>query len=735
MSYIRSSQTPWRHFLLLLAVAAGYFVLARVSLFLSFQTTNVTPVWPPSGFAFAIILIFGYRIAPAIFIGAFAVNVLVFQLNNAAPLSTALWVSFIISIGNMGEALAGYYLLREVVPGVKDNNYFKKTNHIFRFSLTAIVMCLVSSVIGSTAILLGNIITSNHYPIAWLTWWLGDLSGILLVTPFILLWRNYLQTRSATSGLGEKRTGIRIETIALFILTALASGIVFHNWFFTVFIFKWAYWVIPVLVWAAVRFDQHETVTAMLFCSAIAVWGTLTGGGPFSARDTSAIALNDSLLILQAFVCIIVITTLTLNASVNERKQTEAALRDMGNQLEQRVTMRTAELTEAAEKIEIVNRRLTEAQRLAHIGHWEWDILNNRITWSDELFRIFGLTPQTFEASYENYLRYIHPDERDHVNKIVQDAYSDHQPFTFYHRIVRPGGSIRILHGRGEVMVNDKNETVSMTGTAQDVTEIKQAEQEIKQLAENLLHYNTQLEQTNKELESFTFVASHDLQEPLRKIRTFLNLIAEKESAVLSDIGKDYMLRTFNAAERMQQLINDLLIYSRTTGSPEHFQKTDLNLILQKVTTELKEVIEEKKARIDAGALPALHVIPFQFQQLFTNIISNSLKFSKQDVPPHIVITTVKEPEISKEYFKNSTTKKYYSVSISDNGIGFETKYNEKIFNLFQRLHSRNEYSGTGIGLSICKKIIENHGGFITASGEPDKGATFTIYIPEGESS
>jgi PAS domain S-box-containing protein len=720
------SKKFWNRSLLLIAVAAGYFVLARVSLLLSYQSSNATPVWPPSGFAFAMLLIFGYRIAPAILVGAFAANVVVFQLNNAAGLSTALWVSFLISIGNMGESLAGYYLLRKIMPDVTDNNYFKKTGHIFLFFFIAMTISLISSLVGSTSVFLGGIIEASHFSIAWITWWLGDVSGILLITPLILVWRNFFLMRKASPGIYQKQATIRVEIIALCGLTVLASGVVFDNWFFEHFMFQWAFWIIPFLVWASIRSEQHEAVTAIVLCSSIAVLGTLNGGGPFSPRNASDIALNESLLILQSFVCIIVITTLILNASVKEQKQTAAAIRELGNQLEERVTLRTAELREAAKEIEIINKRLTEAQRLAHIGNWEWDIQSNRVSWSDELFNIFGLTPQTFEASYENYLQNIHPDEREQVNKIIQDAYTTHQPYSFYHRIVRPDGRIRMLHGRGEVIVNEKNEPVSMTGTAQDVTEIKQAEEEIKQLADDLIRYNKQLEQTNKELESFTFVASHDLQEPLRKIRTFLSLIAEKEATLISDTSKDYLKRTFNAAERMQELINDLLVYSRTTGSPEHFQKTDLNKILEKVTMELKEVIEEKSARIESAPLPELNVIPFQLQQLFTNLLSNSLKFSKPGVPPQIRISTA-----TVHTGKGDDGKKYYGLSISDNGIGFETKYNEKIFDLFQRLHSREEYSGTGIGLSICKRIAENHGGFITASSEPGKGAVFTIYLQD----
>jgi PAS domain S-box-containing protein len=833
------SHARLRYFLLMVAVAAGYFILARASLLLSFQFSNATPVWPPSGFAFALLLLFGYRLAPGVLAGAFAANVFVFLSNHTADLPTALWVSLIISLGNTAEALAGCYLLKKMVPS-ESNNYFSKTNHIFHFVLTAFVMSLVSSITGTAAILLGGIITAGNYFTAWLTWWLGDVSGILLITSFILIWTNYFRSLPGNTDHSLNRKKI-IELIAFFLLVLAISGVVFDNWLFTLFIFRWAFWVIPIVVWAAIRFNQHETVTAILLCSAIAIWGTVNGHGPFST-----LSLNQSLLITQSYISIIVITTLTLNASVSVQRQTETALRDMTGQLEIRVKERLAELEErnhfietlfdsvedlmavfdtgcnylsvnkriedvyklnrediigknilelfpsvkesgmydnlrkaiggetvhnlayrsvianryfenffiplknnkeevygvlvighdntivmeAAEKIEAVNKKLTEAQRLAHIGSWQWDIAANRITWSDELFRIYGLTPREFEASYENYLRYIHPDERAYVNKTVQKAYADHQPFDFYHRIVRPNGDVRILHGRGEIFINEKKEPVSMAGTTQDVTEIKQAEEEIKQMADELMRYNKELERSNKELESFTFVASHDLQEPLRKIQTFLNLINEKEQEVLSDTSKTYLRRTINAAGQMQQLIIDLLAWSRTTGSGEHFKKTNLNAILQHVKNELKEIIEVKKARIESTELPELNGIPFQFQQFFTNMISNSLKFSKPDVSPHIFISSEIVDGQDLKNLNGNTHKKYHRISFTDNGIGFETKFNDKIFDLFQRLHSKNEYSGTGIGLSICKKIIENHQGIITAHGEQGKGATFIIYLP-----
>ena len=846
MSESKINKNTLHHSLLLFQIAAAYFILARVSLLLSFQASNATSVWPPSGFAFALMLHYGNRIAPAILAGAFIANVVVFQLNNAADLLTTISVSLMIGIGNTAEALTGRWLLRKIVPGVSDNNYFNKVNPIFRFLLVVIVMCLVSSIIGTTAVYSGSIIDSSQYLTAWLTWWLGDVSGILLFTPAILIWIAFLRNSEVTHSKGYR---VKMETILFFALVILASGIVFDNWIFKLGIFRWSFWIFPVVVWAGIRFKQHETVAALVICSVISILGTVSGHGTFSGIPVgeAGVNLNESLLALQSFICIVTVSALALNASVNERKQTEAKLRELSNELEKRVAERTGELKErhrfietlfdsvedlmavldkdgnyisvnkkveevyhlkrediigrkisdifpslknsdmldylqraiggetvhniayrspvtgkyyenfyiplrnerqeiygvlvighdntaimqAAEKIETVNTKLTEAQRLAHIGNWEWDIKGDKITWSDELYRIFGLVPGEFEASFQNYLRYIHPEERDNVNKLIQDALINHQPFNFYHRVVRPDGSVRILHGRGEVSLNQAGQPMSMAGTAQDVTEIKLAENEIRKITDELIRYNKELEQTNKALESFTFVASHDLQEPVRKIRTFLNLISEKETANLSEKSRDYMNRTIRAAAQMQQLIHDLLLYSRTTSSSVHFKRTDLNIILRDVTIELKEIIEEKHASVVADRLPELEVIPFQLHQFFMNMISNSLKFSAAGKKPVIHIKADIADKESIELNNGHGNKKYHRITISDNGIGFDARYDEKIFDLFQRLHSKHKYSGTGIGLAICKKIIENHDGFITAHGEPDKGATFIIYLPE----
>jgi len=249
-----------------------------------------------------------------------------------------------------------------------------------------------------------------------------------------------------------------------------------------------------------------------------------------------------------------------------------------------------------------------------------------------------------------------------------------------------------------------------------------QGEEKEKRAAELIL--------ANKELEAFTYVSSHDLQEPLRKIRTMAGRILEKENQNLSESGKMYFHLMQNAAERMQKLIQDLLAFSRLSMADRKFETTDLNIIIEEVKKELKDVIAEKNAVIEITEICDVKIIPFQFRQLMQNIISNALKFSKPNIPPHIKISSVNKT-FSKINEVNLTSDKEYShISISDNGIGFEKEFAEKIFEVFQKLHGKEEYAGTGIGLAIVKKIIDNHKGIVTATSSLNNGASFNMYIP-----
>jgi PAS domain S-box-containing protein len=257
-----------------------------------------------------------------------------------------------------------------------------------------------------------------------------------------------------------------------------------------------------------------------------------------------------------------------------------------------------------------------------------------------------------------------------------------------------------------------------------DITDIKKAQQSLEIKV-------SELNRSNSELEQFAYVASHDLQEPLRKIRAFGDRLQSKYSSQLPVEGIDYINRMQNASERMQTLIDDLLTFSRISRPTEEFKEVNLTDIIKGVLSDLEFTIEQKNARVTVAGNITFRVIPSQMRQLFQNLISNSLKFTKDGIKPEVNISISK---INGDVYLNSEinlgNKEYCHIELRDNGIGFNNEYAEKIFTLFQRLHTRNEYEGTGIGLAVCKKIVENHNGLIEAKGTEGAGALFNIFIP-----
>ena len=263
-----------------------------------------------------------------------------------------------------------------------------------------------------------------------------------------------------------------------------------------------------------------------------------------------------------------------------------------------------------------------------------------------------------------------------------------------------------------------------------DLTDKKKNEQIILEYQKDLESKNNELVQRNADLASFAYIASHDLQEPLRKIQTFSARILDKDFDTMSEKGKDHFRRMQVAAKRMQDLIEDLLTYSRTNLVDRKFESVDLNEVIEEVKSDLKEDLMQKNAIIDTNLTGRINVIPFQFRQLLTNLINNSLKFSMPAQSPHITINSEITHGVKSRGEILLPERKYFVIRVTDNGIGFEQQYSDKIFDLFQRLHGKGDYQGTGIGLAIVKKIVENHNGIVTAEGKVGKGATFSVYIP-----
>ncbi|MES2386974.1 MAG: CHASE3 domain-containing protein [Bacteroidota bacterium] len=284
--------------------------------------------------------------------------------------------------------------------------------------------------------------------------------------------------------------------------------------------------------------------------------------------------------------------------------------------------------------------------------------------------------------------------------------------------LIKPGKKSNWLHVSA-VKLED-----GFTVTFDDITELKNYEEELRLKIE-------ELERSNKELEQFAFVASHDMQEPLRKIRAFGDRLKEQNAAELTEKGKGYLEKMLASAQRMQNLINDILNFSRIGRINEPFVSTDLHRIVQDLLHDFDLIIKERNVSVEFRGMPVLEAIPSHMHQLFQNLISNAIKFSNPDANPQISIigkrleNTFAYPTLAKE--KNGY---FCEITVRDNGIGFDDKYIDKIFTIFQRLHGKNEFEGTGIGLAICKKIVEHHNGYITAKSEPGKGAAFIIVLP-----
>lgn len=268
---------------------------------------------------------------------------------------------------------------------------------------------------------------------------------------------------------------------------------------------------------------------------------------------------------------------------------------------------------------------------------------------------------------------------------------------------------------------------------AQEVETRKSSEEKVRVLNQELVENIYQLKVINKELERFAYVASHDLQEPIRKVILFTKMLKDKYNDVFDDKAEDLLLRIIRSSSRMQQLVKNLLHYSRTVVDQGDYVETDLNEVLQEVLTDLDEVIANNNARISKTELPVLNAIPEHFRQLFHNLITNGIKFKRDGVDPEINIA---HSVVKGMYIEGMTYDRYeedfHKLEVSDNGIGFDEKYAEQIFTVFKRLHNAQEFEGTGIGLSICKKVVEKYEGDIYAAGVPGEGACFSIVIPVG---
>ena len=665
-----------------LIVAVVYFAGAELGLSLASVHTNVTPVWPPTGIAIASLLIFGRLVWPGIFVGALAAN-----LMTELPVLS----SFGIATGNTLEALLAYWLLQR---SRRWTGSFETVGNVLSFVVYAVVLApLVSATIGSLSVCFGEPGQWARFTELWLTWWMGDGFGALIVTPLILAW-------SSPRGIDSRHMP---EVASLFVLQIIVVLIVFGGWFpGPVKTYPLAYLCLPCLLWAALKFDQRVVTSAIVLMAGVAVWGLKHNYGPFVQPNENA-----ALLLLTSFVGTGTLMTLLVAAITTERTKAEADKSKLGSELE------------------LQRRRIEDV--VAHVPGVVWeawgqpDAASQRIDFvSNHVEKMLGYSVEEWLSKPNFWLSVVHPDDKERAAQEAAAIFASGKGGSSRFRWMHKDGREVWVEAQS-IVVSDENGPIGMRGVTMDVTAVVKAEEERAELLERESEARAQAEEASRLKEEFLATVSHELRTPLNAVVGWSRLLRTRQ------LDADGVAHAVDVIERnaaaQRQIIEDLLDVSRIiTGKLRiNTQPIDVLLIVHAAIDAVRPAAEAKQIDIRTHIEAPDSIVRAdmeRLQQVLWNLLSNAVKFT----PRGGVVDVYLERDDSAA-----------EIRIEDSGPGVPAEFLPRIFERFSQADgsSTRKHGGLGLGLAIVRHLVELHGGTVSARNRSDgSGAVLTVRLP-----
>ena len=628
-------------------------------------------------------LLCGQRIWPAIFVAAFAANA-----TTAGTLQT----SFFIAFGNTLEAMIGGLLIGRWSQGY---GTFASPARVAKFALVSVgPAAIVSTSVGVVTLCVAGLAQWSHFSQIWITWWLGDAAGALVVTPVIVLW--------ARNDWGAFDRGEMLRAGAV-LACAVVVGLVAFSPLLprSEYTSPLGFLAILPLVWAALRRGPRDTATASVIITGFAIWATVKQTGPFAQ-----FGINESFLVLLTLMISVSVPSLVLSADVAVRRRTEESLRRSQGDLDRRVKERTAALADA-------NIHLMEAQRLANLGSWAWDIAQDRITWSEQLYGIYGVAAGQAPSRVEDFVGFLHPDDRQRVQASISGALEKGGHFSYDERILRPDGSVRHLQSTGEVVRDESGQPIRMLGVCLDVTQRVNAQGALEETREQLAQ-----SQKMEALGQLTGGIAHDFNNLLMIVSGYAQIL-QRRLTEAKDVQAVEAIRA--AADRGERLTRQLLAFSRRQ--------------------QLMPVVVDLRARIDAVRdmlAPSLHgnirfvsdienalwpveVDLSELELALVNIAVNA----RDAMPDGGTITLQARNLVLRPSSAGPLEGDFVALAIADTGSGIAPEVVGRVFEPF--FTTKPVGKGTGLGLSQVHGFANQSGGAVTVTSEQGKGTTVTI--------